>query len=590
MPDDQKYMHKIRSVQPGSIADQLGVEAGDCLLTVNDRVVEDVFDYRYLTQVEELTIVIRKGTKADRSSGTQDSDARDKEAEDEDKDRQNADDEAGDTPDREKEDFEAWSEEADDEEADDEEADDEEAGDEEADDEEARVEEADDEEAGDEDVEEWELEIEKDPSEDLGIEFESGLMDEYRSCRNRCIFCFVNQMPKGMRSTLYFHDDDARLSFLQGNYITLTNMSDHDIDRIIRYHLEPINISFHTMNPQLRCEMLHNRTAGDVFPKIMRLKEAGIELNGQIVLCRGINDGEELEYSLRMFEQYLPELRSVSVVPVGLTKYRERLPHLDPFTGEDAGPVIDQIERWQRYYYEKYGTHLVHASDEWYILAGRALPPEENYDGYLQLENGVGMTRLLIEEVREALEDDCRTEPVCAPAPDTGMTAPAGGSPASDTGMTAPAGGSQASGAGSGLFSRHVTIACGTLIGPVIRDLASQITQKYPQVRADVVPIVNHFFGELITVSGLITGQDLTAQLKGRDLGEELLIPSSMLRSGESVLLDDMTVEQVEETLQIKIRIVESDGHSFVEAVTGMVSGEDPSRGTGPDEEPETED
>ena len=470
MAEDQRYMHKIRSVQPGSIADQLGVEAGDYLLTVNDRIVEDVFDYRYLTQDEELTLVIRKGTK-------------------------------------------------------------------------------------NEEAEEWELEIEKDPSEDLGIEFESGLMDEYRSCRNRCIFCFVNQMPKGMRSTLYFHDDDARLSFLQGNYITLTNMSDHDIDRIIRYHLEPINISFHTMNPQLRCEMLHNRTAGDVFPKIMRLKEAGIELNGQIVLCRGINDGEELEYSLRMFEQYLPELRSVSVVPVGLTKYRERLPHLEPFTGEDAGPVIDQIERWQRYYYEKYGTHLVHASDEWYILAGRELPSEENYDGYLQLENGVGMTRLLMEEVREALEEDggSQTEPV----PDS-----------------AGPGGSGVSAEKSHIKKhdaekRHVTIVCGTLIAPVIADLAEQITRHYPHVRADVVPIVNHFFGELITVSGLITGQDLTAQLKGRDLGEELLIPCSMLRSGEHVLLDDMTVEQIEETLQIKIRIVESDGRSLVAAVTG---------------------
>ena len=446
MPLDHKNSHKIQSVAPGSIAEELGVEPGDVLISINDQEVEDVFDYRYLTQDEELTVVIRKGDSME-----------------------------------------------------------------------------------EDEPEEWELEIEKEPDEDLGIEFESGLMDEYRSCRNRCIFCFVNQMPKGMRDTLYFHDDDARLSFLQGNYITLTNMSDHDIDRIIRYHLEPINISFHTMNPALRCEMLHNRTAGDVFPRIRRLKEAGIELNGQIVLCRGINDGEELEYSLREFEQYLPELKSVSVVPVGLTRFRDRLPKLIPFDADSAGPVIDQIERWQQYYLNRYGTHLVHASDEWYIMAGRELPPEESYDGYLQLENGVGMVRLLTEEIREELRRS----------------------------------------AGRKARSRHITIATGRLVGPILDGLVREITEVFPQVRADVVPITNHFFGELITVSGLITGQDLTAQLAGRDLGEELLLPANMLRSGENVFLDDMTVEQVEETLQIKTVIVESDGRSFVEAVTG---------------------
>ena len=446
MPLDHKNIHKIQSVAPGSIAEELGVEPGDVLISINDQEVEDVFDYRYLTQDEELTVVIRKGNSME-----------------------------------------------------------------------------------EDEPEEWELEIEKEPDEDLGIEFESGLMDEYRSCRNRCIFCFVNQMPKGMRDTLYFHDDDARLSFLQGNYITLTNMSDHDIDRIIRYHLEPINISFHTMNPALRCEMLHNRTAGDVFPRIQRLKEAGIELNGQIVLCRGINDGEELEYSLREFEQYLPELKSVSVVPVGLTRFRDRLPKLIPFDADSAGPVIDQIERWQQYYMTRYGTHLVHASDEWYIMAGRELPPEESYDGYLQLENGVGMVRLLTEEIREELRRS----------------------------------------AGRKARSRHITIATGRLVGPILDGLVREITEVFPQVRADVVPITNHFFGELITVSGLITGQDLTAQLAGRDLGEELLLPANMLRSGENVFLDDMTVEQVEETLQIKTVIVESDGRSFVEAVTG---------------------
>ena len=384
----------------------------------------------------------------------------------------------------------------------------------------------------DEEPEDWELEIEKDSMEDLGLEFESGLMDEYRSCKNRCIFCFIDQMPPGMRDTLYFHDDDARLSFLQGNYITLTNMSDHDIDRIIRYHLEPINISFHTLDPQLRCRMLHNRFAGEIFQKVRRLKDAGIEMNGQIVLCRGINDKEQLEYSLRGFEEYLPQLKSVSVVPVGLTKYRDHLEKLEPFDRESAGQVISQIERWQDYYMEHAGTHLVHASDEWYILAGREFPAEERYDGYLQLENGVGMMRLLIEQVREALRD--------------GM-------------------GSIQPGA-----DRHVTIATGLLAAPTLKQLVSEITAVYPFAHANVIPIRNDFFGELITVSGLITGQDLIRQLQGKDLGERLLIPVNMLRSQEKVFLDDRTVEQIEEALQIKIVIVESDGRSLVAAVCGL--------------------
>lgn len=224
------------------------------------------------------------------------------------------------------------------------------------------------------DGEEWLLEIDKEMGEDLGIEFENGLMDEYRHCQNKCIFCFIDQMPKGMRETLYFKDDDSRLSFLQGNYVTLTNMSDHDIDRIIRYHLSPINISFQTMNPQLRCKMLNNRFAGEALKKVDRLFEAGITMNGQIVLCKGINDGQELEYSIRELTKYLPCLESVSVVPVGLSKYREGLYPLEPFTAQDACQVIDQIEDWQRRLYPKYGLHFVHASDEWYLLAGLELP------------------------------------------------------------------------------------------------------------------------------------------------------------------------------------------------------------------------
>ena len=224
--------------------------------------------------------------------------------------------------------------------------------------------------------EEWELEVEKEYEEDLGIVFENSLMDEYRSCSNHCIFCFIDQMPPGMRETLYFKDDDSRLSFLQGNYVTLTNMKDHDIDRIIEYHLAPINISFHTTNPELRCRMLRNRFGGDIFPKVDRLFRAGIEMNGQIVLCKGINDGEELERSLKDLSAYLPHLKSVSVVPVGLSRFREGLYPLESFNKKDACMVIDQIERWQKKLFDKYGLHFAHASDEWYLLAERELPEE----------------------------------------------------------------------------------------------------------------------------------------------------------------------------------------------------------------------
>lgn len=380
------------------------------------------------------------------------------------------------------------------------------------------------------DGEEWELEIEKEFEEDLGIEFESSLMDDYRSCRNHCIFCFIDQMPPGMRETLYFKDDDSRLSFLQGNYVTLTNMSDHDIDRIIHYHLGPINISFQTTNPDLRCKMLHNRFAGDVFPKIRRLADAGIELNGQIVLCRDINDGAELERSISDMTSYLPALRSVSVVPVGLSKYREGLYPLKPFDAQSAGEVIDLIESWQKKIYPQYGVHFVHASDEWYLLAGRPLPEEERYDGYLQLENGVGMLRLLKEEVEETLAE----------------VKPDGETP-----------------------KRRVSIATGRLAGPFLKELGKQIETVHQNVTLQIFEIRNDFFGESITVSGLITGQDLIAQLKDQDLGDELLLPSNMIRSGERVFLDDLTIEDAEEALGIPIRIVESGGRDLVCAVTG---------------------
>ncbi len=373
--------------------------------------------------------------------------------------------------------------------------------------------------------EEWELEIEKDLEEDLGLEFENSLMDEYRSCRNHCVFCFIDQMPPGMRETLYFKDDDSRLSFLQGNYVTLTNMSDHDIDRIIHYHLAPINISFQTTNPKLRCEMLHNRFAGEIFSKVQRLYEAGIEMNGQIVLCKGLNDKAELEKSISDLSQYLPHLKSVSVVPVGLSKYREGLYPLEPFTKEEAGQVIDTIEAWQKKLFPQYGLHFIHASDEWYLLAGRELPQEDRYDGYLQLENGVGMLRLLKEEITKELEKHSGDH-----------------------------------------RKRRVSFATGRLAYPYIKKYAEQIQEKYPNVEILGYEIQNEFFGELITVSGLLTGQDILAQLSEKDLGECLLLPCNLLRSGENIFLDDIQVKTLEETFRVPVRIVEEDGRDFVAA------------------------
>lgn len=378
------------------------------------------------------------------------------------------------------------------------------------------------------DGEQWELEIEKEYEEDLGIEFEQGLMDEYRSCRNKCIFCFIDQMPKDMRETLYFKDDDSRLSFLQGNYVTLTNMSDHDIDRIVRYHLEPINVSFQTTNPELRCKMLHNRFAGEALKKVDRLYEGDITMNGQIVLCKGINDGEELERSIRDLMKYAPQLQSVSVVPVGLSKYRDGLYPLLPFTKEDAKEVLHIIHKWQKKAYEEFGIHFIHGGDEWYILAEEELPEEERYDGYLQLENGVGMLRLLMNEFEEGYESLNGDE-----------------------------------------RDREVSIATGFLAYPYIQRMADRIMEKYPKSKIHVYGIRNDFFGELITVSGLITGQDLIGQLKGKALGEKLLLPCNMLRIEEQDFLDDVTLQDVKDALQVPVDIVKSSGQDFIDAVLG---------------------
>jgi putative radical SAM enzyme (TIGR03279 family) len=376
------------------------------------------------------------------------------------------------------------------------------------------------------DGEEWELDIEKDFDEDLGIVFEEGLMDEYRSCRNKCIFCFIDQMPPGMRDTLYFKDDDARLSFLQGNYITLTNMNDEQIDRIIFYKLSPINISIHTTNEELRCQMLHNRFAGSSLAKLNKLKDAGITMNGQIVLCKGFNDGEELEKTIHDLSAYLPEMESVSVVPVGLTKYREGLQKLESFTKEDAVTVLGQIHKWQNIFLTHYGTRFIYASDEWYLTAELPIPEEDFYEGYPQIENGVGMICSLKKEFddyeKEITGDDRK---------------------------------------------RDISIATGVLAAPIIKSLAERITAKFPNIQIKVYTVINNFFGDKITVAGLLTGGDIIAQLKGQRLGETLLLPEVLLRNGETVLLDDVTVQEIENALQTNIRIVQSDGKCFIDSI-----------------------
>ncbi|MBP0973245.1 MAG: DUF512 domain-containing protein [Oscillospiraceae bacterium] len=375
---------------------------------------------------------------------------------------------------------------------------------------------------------EREVRIRKDEYDDIGLEFESFLMDKKQSCRNKCVFCFIDQLPPGMRETLYFKDDDARLSFLQGNYVTLTNMTQEDVDRIIEMHLN-INVSVHTTNPELRCVMMHNRFAGEKLDFLWQMARAGIQLNCQIVLCPGLNDGKELERTLTDLGSMLPNLTSVAVVPVGLSKHREGLYPLTPFTAETAGQALDLIERYQLQFLEKHGTRAVFPSDEFFIMAGRELPDADYYEEYPQYENGVGLLRSLADEFHAALED---AEPDHLP--------------------------------------RSVSIATGRSPYGVLRSLVDEAEAAFPGLTVHMYPIRNDFFGEMITVTGLITGQDLIAQLKDQPLGEELLLSSVMIRRDSDVFLDDYTIGQVEEALHTKIRLVTNDGYEFLDAILGV--------------------
>lgn len=437
----KKNENLIITVEKNSIAEEMGVEPGDILVSVNGSDIVDVFDYRYLINDEYVEVLIKT------SQG-----------------------------------------------------------------------------------EECLLEIEKDFDEDLGIVFEDGLMDNAKSCFNKCIFCFIDQLPKGMRETLYFKDDDSRLSFLQGNYITLTNMKDKDLDRIIYYHLSPINISVHTTDLELRKAMLKNKNADKLFVHMKRLAEAGITMNLQIVLCKGINDGKVLEKSIADLSEFMPNTVSLSVVPVGITKYRDGLYPMEAFEKADASYVIEIIERWQEKLKKEKGSAFVFASDEFYLTAEKEFPSYEKYEDFPQIENGVGMISLMEYEFNEFIDELPKD---------------------SD-------------------YKKTISVATGTAAFEFINSLCKKIMIRYPGVKINVYPIMNNFFGGKISVSGLLCGCDIIEQLKDKELGEYLCLPKNLLRSEETTLLDDLTIEDIEKALDISIRITDESGESFVKTVLSL--------------------
>ncbi len=379
------------------------------------------------------------------------------------------------------------------------------------------------------DGEVWLLEIDKDYDEELGLEFRHPIMDHARNCRNKCIFCFIDQLPEGMRETLYFKDDDSRLSFLQGNFVTLTNMSDEELQRMIDYNISPINVSIHTTNPDLRVKMLGNKNAGKVLERLQLLGERRVEMNGQIVLCPGFNDGPELDRTLRDLHALPGGIGSVAIVPIGLTKYREGLAPVTGYSREMAAQVIEQVEKWQGYFLEKRGTRFAFLSDEFYVLAGIKRPDYDAYEGFVQIENGVGLMTKLEFEVEQALANVDQLPQ-----------------------------------------RKRVSIATGASAFEFIKALSDRVMARYKSVEISVYEIKNYFFGESITVAGLITGTDLISQLKDVDLGECLILPKSMLKSGESVFLDDTTIEELEKTLNATVTPVEVSGDGFLSGVLGL--------------------
>lgn len=368
----------------------------------------------------------------------------------------------------------------------------------------------------------------KNKGEDIGLEFESYLMDKQQRCRNKCIFCFIDQNPEGMRESIYFKDDDSRLSFLFGNYITLTNLTDSDIDRIIKMHISPVNVSVHTMNRELRVKMMNNKNAGRCLDYLYRLAEAGIEINTQLVLCPGINDGEELRYSIKELMKLYPAVQSIAAVPVGITKHREGLFPMPEYNKETAAEVIDIIDLTGNEFKKEHGTRLVYAADEFYLKAEREIPGEDYYEGYPQLDNGVGMWRSFSAEA-----DDFTAR--------LDKNADVKGS---------------------------VSLATGSAAYPLIKATAEKLTSIYKKLQINVYEIKNEFYGHTVTVAGLVTGSDLIRELKGKDLGQKLIIPDVMLRSEGDLFLDNISIDDAEKELGVKIcPVCASSGYALIEEI-----------------------
>lgn len=433
-------MNKVKSVEVGSIAEEVEIQPGDQLISVNGHKIEDIIDFMFLMAETNVVLEVEKY-----------------------------------------------------------------------------------------DGELWEIEIDKDPDEDLGITFENPIIDEAKRCSNNCVFCFIDQLPQGMRETLYFKDDDSRLSFLQGNFVTLTNMSEEKIKRIVDYKISPINVSVHTTNPDLRVKMLGNRFAGKIMDQLKNLTSHGIVVNAQIVLCPGYNDGPELEKTIRDLETLGENLNSVAVVPIGLTKHRDNLPVMEAFERQSAQGVVDQIENLQKEIYLKRKSNFVFIADEFYIKADRDFPSYESYEGFLQFEDGVGMLRKLIDEVKWVVE-----APKAEMSPD---------------------------------FKRRVAIVTGRAAGPFIKTLARDLENAFEGLIIDVFEVINDFFGHRITVSGLLTGKDIMAQVDLDEDVECILMPINMFRADETVMLDDIYVSDIEAYFNKPVVIVDTPGKAFVDAI-----------------------
>lgn len=432
----------IKNVVACSIADEVGIEIGDKLLTINGKEVIDIIDYKFLVVDEELLLEVEK--------------------------------ESGEI---------------------------------------------------------WEIEIEKEYSEDVGIEFEDGIMDKAHSCHNKCVFCFIDQLPSGMRNTLYFKDDDSRLSFLQGNFITMTNMKDSDIDRIIRYHISPINISVHTTDEKLRCEMLNNRFAGNIFEIMKKLSDAGITMNTQIVLCPGINNKEQLIKTVEDLYKLYPQVRNVAAVPIGITRFRKGLKPLEIYNKETALEEINLVKELQEKYIKEIGEPFVRLSDEFYVLAQKEIPSTDFYGDFEQIEDGIGMIRLLRDNIDRDIESLDTT------------------------------------------IKGKITIPTGVSAYKEINEVAEKIMKKNPNLNIEVIKIINNFFGNTITVTGLITGSDLIEQLKDQKV-EHLFLCNTMFRKGyelgdykENIMLDDITVEEIEKIINTKVTIVDYTGEDLIDII-----------------------